>query len=128
MSTVLPVIAVVDDEEPVRKALERLLRSSGYEVETFDSGSAFLQAAEERMPDCLVLDVHMPRMSGFDVQARLAATRADLPIIIITGHDSPEAEMRALRSGAVAYLRKPVSDHALIEAITSATAREPGSP
>ena len=84
-----PLIAVVDDEEPIRKALMRLMRSAGLSVETFGSGAEFLKSIDTRLPDCVVLDLHMPHMDGFNVQASLARKCTALPVIIVTGHDLP---------------------------------------
>lgn len=111
---------MVDDDEAVRRALSRLIRSLGFEAEEFASGEAFLAALASRTPDCVVLDLHMPKVSGFDVQARLADANMHVPVIVITGHDSPEARARALGGGAVAYLCKPLDGQALKEAIRSA--------
>jgi FixJ family two-component response regulator len=115
------IIAVVDDEEPVRKALERLLRSADYEVATFESGEAFLHFAKAAPPDCLVLDLHMPGLSGFEVQVKLAAINPAVPVVVITGHDLPGAEERARAGGALAYLCKPINDRVLLRAIEFAT-------
>ncbi len=120
MSQTLPLIAVVDDEEPVRIALRRLLRSAGFDVEAFPSGAEFLDSLKAHQPDCVILDLHMPRVNGFAVQARLAETHVHLPVVIITGHDSPETRERALAGGISAYLRKPVDDQTLLAAITNA--------
>lgn len=109
-------VAVVDDEEPVRKALGRLLESVGMTVESFTGGGAFLDSLSSRRPDCLVLDLHMPGMSGFELMERL---NGGVPVVVITGQDSPEAEMRSIDAGARIYLRKPVNGHQLIEAIRS---------
>jgi FixJ family two-component response regulator len=114
------VIAVVDDEESIRKALSRLMGTAGYDVKTFESGDAFLARDEQRAPDCLVLDLHMPGLSGFEVQARLARTAPALPVVVITGHDIPDAGERVLSAGASAYLRKPVDGQVLLDAIASA--------
>jgi FixJ family two-component response regulator len=116
------VIAIVDDEESVRKALSRLLRSAGMTVKTFSGGAEFLQSLADYKPDCVVLDINMPGMTGFDVLNRLAETKVPLPIVVITGLDSPEAHDRALGASAVAYLRKPVNDLALLDAIAASTA------
>lgn len=120
MSKDRPLIAVVDDEESVRIALRRLLRSAGFDVETFSSGAAFLDSLKSHQPDCVILDLHMPQVNGFAVQARLAETHLGLPIVVITGHDSAETRERALASGISAYLRKPMDDQALLDAITHA--------
>jgi FixJ family two-component response regulator len=122
VTKVPPHVAVVDDEEPVRKALMRLMRSVGLSVETFGSGPEFLKSIETRLPDCVVLDLHMPHMNGFNVQALLARKYAALPVIIVTGHDLPQARERAMENGASAFLRKPVLDHILLDAISAATA------
>jgi FixJ family two-component response regulator len=113
-----PLVAIVDDEEPIRKALGRLLSSAGFDVETFPSGAAFLESLANRTPHCVVLDLHMPLMNGFDVQTRLAASPGiPVPVVIITGHDSDETRDRALAGRPVAYLRKPVDDQTLLDAI-----------
>jgi two-component system, LuxR family, response regulator FixJ len=117
-----PHVAVVDDEEPIRKALMRLMRSAGLSVETFGSGPEFLKSLETRLPDCVVLDLHMPQMNGFTVQEQLAQKHAALPVIIFTGHDLPHARERAMAGGASAFLRKPVHDSTLLGAISAATA------
>lgn len=122
MSKTRPLIAVVDDEEPVRVALRRLLRSAGLDVETFPSGAEFLDSLKSHSPDCVVLDLHMPRVNGFAVQAQLTESGLPLPVVVITGHDSSETRERALGGGVSAYLRKPVDDEALLEAITTAIA------
>lgn len=122
MSKNRPLIAIVDDEEPVRIALRRLLRSASFDVETFPSGAEFLDSLKSHQPDCVILDVHMPRVNGFAVQARLAKSGIRLPVVVITGHDSSETRERALAGGVSAYLRKPVDDQTLLEAITNAIA------
>lgn len=116
------LLAVVDDDADVRTALTRLVSSAGFAVETFATGAEFLHSIEDHEPDCLVLDLHMPDMSGFDVQSALALDHAALPVVVITGHDMPESRQRALRLGARAYLCKPVDDEALLAAIGTAIA------
>jgi FixJ family two-component response regulator len=122
MSKECPFIAVVDDEEGVRTALRRLLQSAGLAVQTFSGGAEFLSALNTHRPDCAVLDVHMPDMTGFDVLARMAETRAGVPVIVITGHGTTDAEELAMRGGAAAYLRKPINDRVLLDAISAAIA------
>ena len=121
MTKARPLIAVVDDQEPIRKALMRLMCSAGLSVETFGSGPEFLKSIDIRLPDCAVLDLHMPQMDGFSVQASLARKCAALPVIILTGHDLPNARERAMQGGASAFLRKPVPDRTLLDAISAAT-------
>ncbi len=122
MSQTRPLIAVVDDEEPVRIALRRLLRSANLDVETFPSGAEFLDSLKSHQPDCIVLDLHMPQVNGFAVQARLTERHLRLPVVVITGHDSSETRDRAVAGGISAYLRKPVDDQTFLEAITNAIA------
>jgi FixJ family two-component response regulator len=126
MNQSMPRVAVVDDEEPVRKALQRLLRSAGMWVESFASGAEFLERVQTLEPDCLVLDLHMPGLNGFEVQIRLQQTGRRVPVVVMTGHDTPESEQRALAGGASAYLLKPVDDRVLLDAITAAIARGVG--
>ncbi|HVK54041.1 MAG TPA: response regulator [Burkholderiales bacterium] len=114
-------VAVVDDEASVRKALQRLLRSAGMEVETFPSGEEFLDAIPSIHPDCFVLDLHMPGVNGFDVLARLSQSPIRHSAIVITGHDTPDARERTFASGGFAYLVKPIDDHDLLGAIADAT-------
>jgi len=116
----MPLLAVVDDDLDVRVALTRLVASAGFEVETFASGAEFLRSIENHEPDCVVLDLHMPEMTGFDVQGALAGGHAAVPVIVITGHDTPESRARAVLLGAKGFLCKPVNDEALLAAIGDA--------
>jgi FixJ family two-component response regulator len=125
MGKVTSLIAVVDDEESVRKALGRLIRAAGFEVVTYSSGADFLRSIRQRRPHCVVLDLRMPWVNGFDVQSALLQAEEQLPIVIITGDDSPESRLRALKQGAKAYLRKPVDDAILLDAIQSAMRSAP---
>ena len=117
------LVAVVDDEQSVRTALRRLLRSAGLEVETFASGDAFLESLKATHPTCVVLDLHMPGLDGFAVLARLAEARVALSVVVITGHDTSETHERVMASGASAYLRKPVDGQMLLDAIQRAVAQ-----
>ncbi|MCC7325656.1 MAG: response regulator [Burkholderiales bacterium] len=118
-------VAVVDDNPFVLRGLRRLLASAGFAVETYGTGADFMHAVTIVEPDCIVLDLHMPGTSGFDVQARLAQTGCATPVIVITGDDTPEAQSRALRLGAAAYLSKPVDEATLLAAIADALGRVP---
>lgn len=122
MSPLPPLIAVIDDEEAVRKALGRLLLSAGFTVETYPGGAEFLASLTGHRPDCAVLDLHMPELTGFDVLAQLAATHAGVPVVAITGNESPGAAEDVFRHGASAFLHKPVNDRVLLDAITAAIA------
>ena len=114
MSLDKPLIAVLDDELSVRKGLERLLRSAGMEVETFPSGVDFLLSTENHQPDCLVLDLHMPEMTGFDVMEKIGKR---FPVIVLTGNDSEESRELTSVLGGCSYLRKPVDGEVLIDVI-----------
>jgi FixJ family two-component response regulator len=116
------LVAVVDDEEGIRRAFCRLLRSAGFETETFSSGEDFLAALETHEPACAVVDLHMPALDGFEVQIRMLETGHRVPVVVVTGFDTPEARGRALSAGAAAYLRKPVDDQALLDAVEWALA------
>ena len=120
MPKTLPVVAIVDDEESVRRALERLLRSAGFAVETFSTGAEFLLSLPEHQPACLVLDLHMPELSGLDVQMLIEREHFKVPIVVITGYDTPEVRSRVIERGAKAYLRKPVDGELLLTAINDA--------
>lgn len=118
-----PVIAVVDDDHSLRNALGRLLRSAGCAVETFGTANEFLARVATPTPDCLVLDVRMPGISGLDLQRRLATDHPELPIVIITGHASCGLRQRALDAGAVAVLDKPFDERNLLDAVGQALGR-----
>ena len=113
------MIAIVDDEDSIRKALIRLLQAAGFAARAFASGSEFLDSWHFDRPDCLVLDLQMPEMSGRDVQQALRTAGARFPIIIITAHDSPSQRDECMSAGAIAYLRKPLDAGALIQAVSS---------
>ncbi len=115
-------IAIVDDEECVRKALGRLLTVAGYKVSLFASGNAFLESLQDSRPDCTILDLHLPEESGLEVRQRLARSGIALPCIIITGKDEPGIRERVLASAA-AYLTKPVEERVLLDAISEAVTR-----
>ena len=113
-------VAVVDDEAPVRTALRRLLRLAGYEVATFDDGDALIASVGARRPDCVVLDVQMQGLTGFDVQARLNAAGWRIPIVFITASDDPDLEEAVRNAGGTVLLRKPFSKDALLDAVANA--------
>lgn len=118
MST--PLIAVVDDDASILRALQRLLGAAGFAVKTFGSGEELLAWDELDAIECLVLDVHLAGLSGFDVQERLADSRRAIPIVFTTAHDDASTCERARRAAASQYLRKPFDEHSLIEAIHTA--------
>jgi len=110
-------IYVVDDDASVRRALNRLLKSAGFQVETFMSAQEFLDSGQTVGPGLLVLDVRLPGLSGLALQKVLAASGCRLPIIFITAFDNDQERAQGLAAGAVAYLRKPFQEHQLLEAI-----------
>ncbi len=116
------LVAVVDDEESVRKSLRRLFSASELDAETFASGQEFLDALPDRPPDCLVLDLQMPGLSGLEVQRLLAAGGVRVPTIIITADDAPETRERCLSAGTAAYLCKPFDDRTLLAMIARVVA------
>ena len=120
VSAPLRLVAIVDDEEPVRKALCRLLRASGLNAEAFSSGQSFLDSIFARQPDCVILDLHMPGLSGLQVLQQIQSSRFKFPAIVITGHDEPQTHERCLSAGASAYLRKPLDGEVLLETIDRA--------
>jgi two-component system response regulator FixJ len=120
MPRVAALIAVVDDDPHVCKALQRLLLSSGYAVQTHASGTQLLERIAERMPNCIVLDLHMPDMSGLDVQTELRRRGVDVPVVIITGHATSAAYSQAFVNGASAYICKPIDAADLLAAIHGA--------
>lgn len=117
------MIAVIDDDALVRKALVRLLQGSGFAACGFASGQEFLESWLRNPPDCLILDLQMPAMSGVEVLRTLIRAGARLPTIIITAHDEPAAREECLRQGVVAYLRKPVDDRVLLGALKTIATR-----
>lgn len=120
MTAATPRIAIVDDDPRVLRGLRRLLVSAQYEVDTYGSGAAFLAAVSTNRPDCVLLDLHMPQVNGFEVLANLAKANQLVPVILITGDETPEACVEARRLGASAYLGKPVDRGALVKAIEAA--------
>jgi FixJ family two-component response regulator len=113
-------VFVVDDDAAVRDSLELLLRSMDLPVETFASGTEFLEAYRPETAGCLVLDVRMPGISGVELQEKLAALGSNLPIIFITGHGDVPMAVRALKAGAVDFIQKPFSDQDLLDKIHQA--------
>jgi FixJ family two-component response regulator len=126
VSSAVTCIAVVDDEAPVRTMLGRLLRLADYEVAAFGCGEDFITSLATRHPDCVILDVHMPGLTGFDVQSRMCAAGIHVPIVFITASDELALDRAALAAGGVRLLRKPFSNDELLEAVGAALQRRPG--
>jgi FixJ family two-component response regulator len=119
-------VAIVDDEQSVLRGLDRLIRSAGLDVETFQSGAEFLQSLKSHSPDCVVLDLHMPNVNGFEVQARLKELKSQVPVVVITGHDTDESRERVQKAGVAGYLLKPVDERVLLDTIAAAVAGSSG--
>jgi FixJ family two-component response regulator len=115
-----PLIAVVDDDPSIVKSLARALRLDGYEVATFGSGQDFIVSLSASVPRCLVLDVRMPKMNGFELKDRLAAKGINVPVIFMTAHDTPHTRARATQTGSSGFFLKPFDPRALSKAIGDA--------
>jgi FixJ family two-component response regulator len=114
------VVAIVDDDDRVRDAVESLLRSAGFRAVAFASAEEFLRSGDVRVTACLIVDLRMPGMSGLELQRRLIDDGHRLPIIIVTAHPDPEARASALERGAAAFLPKPFDGERLVAAVESA--------
>jgi len=117
-----PHIAIVDDDELVRSAVQGLLEQAGFATRVFPSAEEFLESGEPDRCACLIADIRMPGMSGLDLQARLNAKRIRIPIIFITAHGDEHMRLQALRSGAVEFMAKPFDDEALLGTVRAALA------
>lgn len=127
MSKSKPLIAIVDDDESVCRAVRRLVRSLTMDAETFSSGQQFLDLLEAMpsfRPDCLVLDVQMPGMNGLEVKDQLVMSGNTIPVIFITAHDEVGVREKAQAAGAVAFLRKPFDDELLVKTVREAMKRK----
>ena len=123
MGSAKPVIAILDDEEHFRRALSRLLKAHGYEVASFAAGEELIAEAERRTFGCVLLDLNMPGMSGFDVLAELQGELSAPPVIVLTANDDPFAMKRAFACNAFEYQLKPIAAPALLGSIERACTR-----
>ncbi len=114
------LVAIVDDDDSVRSALEGLLKAVGLPAQAFASAEEFLKSGRQHRTACLIADIRMPGMSGLELQAQLNAERCRIPIIFITAHGDAKMRMQALRAGAVEFLAKPFDDEALLESVRAA--------
>jgi len=114
------IVAIVDDDESVRRALQGLLKAVGLQAKAFASAEEFLDSGQQHNTACLVTDIRMPGMSGLDLQARLNSQNCRIPTIFITAHGDANMRMQALRAGAVEFLAKPFSDDVLLENVRAA--------
>jgi len=118
------VIAIVDDDPSVREGLRSLIRSTGFQVETFESAHDFLARPDTQAPSCLVLDLQLPGLSGLDLQKRMAEVGLEIPIVFLTGHGNIPTSVQAMKAGAVEFLTKPFDDEELLRAIQEAIERD----
>ena len=121
MAASLPVVAIVDDDEAIRRSLSRLLKSFSYDPRAFASGGDFIANLGSANPQCVLLDQHMPGMTGLAVLRRLKEGGSKVPVVVITGHDELGLAQKCLDAGASDYLVKPVEALTLIAAIRQAT-------
>lgn len=119
----IPLISIVDDDDALRKSLDNLIRSVGWRAQVFPSAEAFLSSNQVPAPDCLILDIRLPGISGLKLQRQLAEANSDMPIIFITAHEDEDQRVQALEAGAVAFLYKPFYEEALLNAIDAALKR-----
>src|SRR5690349_7702548 len=114
------MVAIVDDDDLMRSAVEGLLKSAGLPSRAFASAEEFLNSGQQRQVGCLVADIRMPGMTGLELQAKLNAEHCRIPTIFITAHGDEKMRMQALRAGAVEFLAKPFDDEALLESVRAA--------
>jgi FixJ family two-component response regulator len=113
-------VAIVDDDDSVRGALQGLMKEVGFPARAFASAEEFLESGEQQQTACLIADIRMPGMSGLELQAKLNAEHCRIPTIFITAHGDEKMRMQALRAGAVEFLAKPFDDEALLESVRAA--------
>ncbi len=117
-----PLVHVIDDDDAVRDSLSLLLKSEGFQVQTYDSAVGFVQSLPKQSLGCVLTDVRMPGMDGLELQRRLAELGIRLPVIVMTGHGDVPIAVEALKAGAADFLEKPFDDSQLLAAVTSALA------
>lgn len=114
------LVAIVDDDDLMRSALEGLLKAVGLRAQAFSSAEEFLESGQPRETACLIADIRMPGMSGLELQAKLNADACRIPIVFITAHGDEKMRMQAMRAGAVEFLAKPFDDEALLDSVRAA--------
>jgi len=117
------LVHIVDDEDSIRRSVSFMLKTSGYQVETWNSGQAFLKDVRHAEQGCILLDIRMPEIDGLEVQRLLAERGVTMPIVIMTGHGDISIAIRAMKGGAVDFLEKPFEKGALLAAIEESFAR-----
>lgn len=120
IQTKTKLVAIVDDDDSIRNALQGLLKVAGLSAQAFASAEEFLKSGRQHQTACLIADIRMPGMSGLELQAQLNADRCRIPTIFITAHGDAKMRMQALRQGAVEFLSKPFDDEALLDSVRAA--------
>jgi FixJ family two-component response regulator len=120
MATGEKMVAVIEDDESYRKAVQRLLKSAGFSVQSFSSAEDFLNSGRQRETRCLITDIRMPGMSGLDLQAKLNADHYPIPTIFITAHGDEDLRLQAMRGGAVKFMVKPFDCSLLVDSVRAA--------
>lgn len=115
-----PRVAIIDDDEPVRSALQGLMKMAGFPALVFASAEEFLNSGQQQHTVCLIADIRLPGISGLELQSKLNLDHHRIPIIFITAHGDEKMRMQALRAGAVEFLTKPFDDEALLDSIRAA--------
>jgi FixJ family two-component response regulator len=118
--TTTKLVAIVDDDDSMRNALNGLLKAVGFPAQSFASAEEFLKSGQQHQTSCLIADIRMPGMSGLELQAHLNAERCKIPIIFITAHGDEKMRIQALRAGAVEFLSKPFDEEILLESVRAA--------
>ena len=121
-----PVVHVIDDDEAARDSLDFMLRMARFDVRTYDSAAAFLEALPQVASGCVITDVRMPGLSGIDLLKRLHESHAEIPVIVMTGHGDIPLAVEAMKFGAVDFFEKPFDDEAMIAAVRAALDRQKG--
>ena len=111
------IVAIIEDDESYRVAVQRLLKSAGLPVQSFDSAEAFLNSGQQHETGCLIADIRMPGMSGLELQSKLNSDHCPIPTIFITAHGDEKMRMQAMRGGAVKFLTKPFDGEALLDSV-----------
>jgi FixJ family two-component response regulator len=117
------MVAVIEDDESYRVAVQRLLKSAGFAVQSFGSAEAFLESGQQHETGCLISDIRMPGMSGLELQSKLNSDHCSIPTIFITAHGDEKMRLQAMRGGAVKFFAKPFDGETLLEAVRVALTR-----
>jgi len=114
----LQVICIIEDDESVRRALGRLIRSLGLDAQSYATAEEFLESIEHTLPSCLILDVNLPGLNGLELQRRLQAEGRNIPVVVITAYANEEVREQAIKAGAIAFLPKPFEELMLLQAVS----------